>query len=118
MSKDNTPKDITRIRYSDQEMRSISGDEWILSESMEAHWHSFIEIDIVTDGEGEQIINGERVKLERGVITIIRPTDWHSINVISPIGFTHVAFDERLLSSEIREALFRYANNLYFQSGY
>ena len=112
MSKNQTPKEILHIRDNNQELRSISGNEWVLRKSMSAHWHSFVEIDMVIGGEGEQVLNGECMKLERGVITVIKPTDWHSITITSPISFIHIAFDEKSLTSEICDFLYRQTSNL------
>ena len=112
MQKNQVPKEIIYVRDSKQEMHSIAGNERILRKNMEPHWHSFVEIDMVTGGNGEQVINGESTKLARGVITIIKPTDWHSITVFSPIHFTRIAFDEKLLPSQICEHLYHHTTNL------
>lgn len=44
---------------------------------VDTHWHSHFLINIVTDGEGFQEINGKAYPIKRGSITIISPLDFH-----------------------------------------
>lgn len=111
--KNSVPKEVLYLCKFDHDEKMISSDKRVLAKNMGAHLHSYVEIDMVLDGEGEQLLNGERVKLERGVITVLKPTDWHSITTISPITFLNVSFVENLLSFETRRTLYCNTNALY-----
>lgn len=50
------------------------------------HYHDYFEMEIVTNGSGSQILNGEEFKLEKGDVFLIRPLDFHKIHS-DGIGF-------------------------------
>ena len=44
------------------------------------HYHDHYEMELVINGSGAQILNGERFKLEKGDIFLLRPLDFHKIH--------------------------------------
>ncbi len=44
------------------------------------HYHNYIEIELVTDGNGIQVFNGQTHNLKKGSLYIIRPTDYHRLS--------------------------------------
>lgn len=44
------------------------------------HYHDHYEMELVISGSGSQILNGEKFKLEKGDIFLLRPLDFHKIH--------------------------------------
>lgn len=44
------------------------------------HYHNYIEIELVTDGNGIQVFNGQTHRLKKGSLYVIRPTDYHRLS--------------------------------------
>lgn len=55
------------------------GCHWWNAEPTSMHVHNFYEFFIITSGEAEHEINGEKQKLRRGMLELIRPEDKHRI---------------------------------------
>ena len=77
--------------------------------SFPLHTHDFFEIEIVTEGEGIQIVNGTEYNIHKGVITMLTPADFHSITVFpeTPLKILNIIFDETILSDSMTEAFFK-----------
>lgn len=43
------------------------------------HYHNYIELELITQGQGSQIVNGKQVPLSVGDIYVLRPLDSHQI---------------------------------------
>ena len=78
--------------------RSVSG-------KCELHWHNYIEMELITTGEGEQIYNGKTFPLKRGTVSILRLIDCHSVIPKNNLHLINLSFDECLLSEDILSAL-------------
>ena len=78
--------------------RSVSGKS-------ELHWHNYIEIELITDGEGEQIFNGKSYHLSRGTVSLIRLIDYHQVIPKNSLKLINISFEEHLLSEDILSAL-------------
>ena len=65
------------------------------------HWHNYIELELVSDGAGLQILNGEPLQLSRGSRSVIRLTDYHQIEPKPHMQLTHVKIAENLLPTEL-----------------
>lgn len=73
----------------------------ILEEKYRMHCHDFYEIEIITDGDGVQLLNGNTYHLKKGDAYIIKPTDFHSILPEHPLKLYNIKFDEALLSDTV-----------------
>ncbi len=76
-----------------------------LTSSYDIHWHTFFEIELVLEGEAIHNLNGVSKQIKRGDLVLISPTDFHGMNVISPMKIWNVSFDESLLSEKRLTAL-------------
>ena len=65
------------------------------------HWHNYIELELVSEGTGLQILNGEPLHLLRGSLSVIRLTDYHQIEPKPYMRLTHVKIAENLLPTEL-----------------
>ncbi len=72
-----------------------------------AHRHDFLECSLVIDGEGYEIINGERHSMKRGTLTWLLPYQIHEIAAVSsvPLRLYNCMFELNVLSfSSAQEA--------------
>ena len=76
------------------------------------HWHEFFELDIVLGGKGYQNLNGTKYPLQKGVMHILRPSDFHDLEVEEPIELYNVMFHESVLSDEFIYILLNQSGNI------
>lgn len=91
------------IKSSFSDGKSIATKENYLKSRCTSHFHSFYEIDIVLEGKGTSICNGEAYTISRGMVTFLSPEGLHSFEnkgVLHEINiqFTHDAVDSDLIS--------------------
>jgi len=79
----------------------ISIKHTVLEETYRMHCHDFYEIEIITEGDGIQLLNGNTYFLKKGDAYIIKPTDFHSISAHHPLKLYNIKFDEILLSDTV-----------------
>lgn len=79
----------------------ISINYTVLESTYPIHCHDFYEIEIITEGEGTQLLNGNTYFLKRGDAYIIKPTDFHSISTNHTLKLYNIKFDEALLSDTV-----------------
>lgn len=76
-----------------------------ITENSDLHWHNYIEIELITGGEGEQILNGKKYTLTRGTVSLIRLIDYHSVFPKNDLTLINLSFEEYLLSDDILSVL-------------
>lgn len=87
----------------------ISEDDYPL------HWHNNFEIELITGGNGFQILNGKKYKLKKGAFYILNHTDFHEVHPNGTIQLINVRFDETVLNHDImREFLIHSHNSLFY----
>lgn len=75
-------------------------DKYVVDESP-LHWHNFLEIELVLDGEGEQTLNGHSTALKRGSFSVMRLTDFHKVTPKGKLHLLNLKVDDRLLNEEM-----------------
>lgn len=76
-----------------------------VTDRCELHWHNYIEIELIVDGEGEQIFNGKSYPLRRGTVSLIRLIDCHQVLPKNHLKLINISFEECLISEDILSAL-------------
>ncbi len=56
------------------------------------HGHDFYEIDIITDGKAETVINGKGEVAERGAVYFMTPEDFHEYRELEPLMVLNIQF--------------------------
>lgn len=79
------------------------------------HWHEFFELDIVLNGAGYQNLNGTKYPLQKGMMYILRPSDFHDIYAEEPMEIYNVMFHEDVLSDEFVYILLNQSGNIITQ---
>ena len=72
-----------------------------LTKPSNLHWHNYLEVELILDGYGEQLLNGQKQNLKRGCISIMRLTDYHQFTPNGNLKLINLSLDENLLSEEI-----------------
>lgn len=100
-------KNLIKYFFKDQPSTSsgISVSLRTLSAPCPLHWHNYIELELITDGKGEQLLNGKSHSLSRGSVSLIRLTDFHSLIPKGDISIINLSFEENLLNEDILSAL-------------
>ncbi|MBE6644976.1 MAG: helix-turn-helix domain-containing protein [Ruminococcaceae bacterium] len=62
------------------------------------HWHNFYELELILEGVGSHILNGEEYPIKRGSAHLLTPTDFHTLKATEPMKLWHVSFDEQMLT--------------------
>ena len=70
------------------------------------HWHNYFEIEIVVDGEGTHILNGNAYPVSKGNAYLLTPLDFHEIEASSSIELINISFDEVWLPENILALLY------------
>lgn len=69
------------------------------------HWHNFIEMEMVIDGSGYNLLNGQRFQLSRGSLYLLRLIDFHEVHPEPQLTLLHMCLDESLLSEDLLSQL-------------
>lgn len=82
------------------------------------HWHEFYEIEFVTGGDGEYIIDNKSHKIKKGMLFFMTPMDFHEVRTddaqIVNIMFSDIACVKETLFSLISSQI---ENAVYFGEG-
>lgn len=70
------------------------------------HWHEFYEIEYMTEGEGDYVIDGEHYPICAGMLFFMTPLNFHSVNAKRCHGF-NMMFSERLCNGGFLARLLR-----------
>ena len=94
---------LVKSKFSDG--KNIVTEEKELSYFCTAHYHDFYEIDVILDGKGDSVCNGESFPIKRGMVTFMSPEGIHSYRLIEEtkmkeinIQFTYDAIDAKYVS--------------------
>lgn len=96
--------------YSAENMQDFSGGIMVEKRAMKEtsyplHWHSFLELELIIDGNAQMSLNGTEYKIEPGVLYFMRPTDFHEINCPGQLLYYNISISEELIDSELYYAL-------------
>ena len=110
------PAGVMKIRSQDEQCMKagIGVDYRETTAPFPLHWHDYLEVEMITEGSGEQILNGHRQTLRRGSISVLRLTDYHQITPMNRFKLIHLALDETILDTETLAALSTAVSLLYF----
>ena len=88
----------------------------VLEKDSRLHWHNFFEIEVITDGNGTQILNGQEYPLKRGCVYMLLPTDYHEVKIQKNVELYNINFHETMLSEEFLQVLSseQHDNNVFY----
>lgn len=103
----------SRIRLSHQECIINNNHVCVMRQilpSSELHSHEFFEIEIILSGTGTHIMNSRSYALQRGMVWLSTPADFHEIILDSEAEYWTIIFDESMVTQEQMQALFQSSN--------
>ena len=71
-----------------------------IRENIPTHWHSYFELEIITDGAALHTLNGETYEETRGSVYLLNPTDLHSVAPKDCLSLYNLSFDEEMISDK------------------
>ena len=110
------PAGVMKIRSQDeQNMKTGIGVDYRQTTApFPLHWHDYLEVELITEGSGEQVLNGHRQMLRRGSISVLRLTDYHQILPTDRLKLIHLALDETILDTDTLAVLSTAVSLPYF----
>lgn len=78
------------------------------------HWHDCFEIELILHGSATQILNGKRYEMSPGVIYLLNPTDFHSVQSDGAQVY-NIMFSEGLLDEDVLQKILSVDKNIIFQ---
>ena len=93
------------IRNLKQEEQKISAEERIISYEVKLHWHDYVELELVTNGSGHHIFNGEQAPFEKGTVVLSHHSDYHYLMPNDDVKTFNVSFSQSVLSEKISQKL-------------
>ena len=94
------PENLRKKEYLGDTLHMVSEKKEFVGESS-AHFHDFFEIELVANGTGTQILNGEEYTLKRGSIYLLSPRDFHRVKADGSMTIFNLMFDETILRDEL-----------------
>ena len=65
------------------------------------HWHDCFEIELVLCGKAQHTLNGEPYTLSAGSLYLLRPTDFHAVQLVEPVTVYNLMFLEDAIDDEL-----------------
>ncbi len=97
-----------KARLAQKECGSHSGISLKTNDSLgncSLHGHDFYEIDIITGGKAETVINGRSEFAERGAVYFMTPEDFHEYNELEGLNVMNIQFFGDDVSSSLLRPL-------------
>lgn len=79
---------------------SVCYNQYLLNDNQNTHWHNYYTIDIILSGEGIHHLNGQDYHVQRGDISLVRPTDIHYLCSNTGMEMLCIRFIDRAIAGE------------------
>ncbi len=87
-----------------------------LSRSSRIHLHDYYELEIILSGSGTQNLNGTIYPIGAGSVYFLTPIDFHALSPQGAVDVANLAFDDTLLSPQLRQLFMNRRENFIFQA--
>lgn len=77
----------------------VSASRKTIDGEYSTHWHEFYEIEYIISGEGDYVIDGVSYPISEGMLFLMTPLSFHSVNAHNCTVF-NVMFSEQLCNAE------------------
>ncbi len=81
----------------------VAREHEVINRTVELHWHDYYELEIVTKGNGEHILNNRKYPLRRGNTILLSPADLHSVTGFSDFTVLNIVFRDDLLPQKLND---------------
>lgn len=79
------------------------------------HFHDFFEIELVIEGSGHQIINGNRYEIGKNILYLYHINDYHEIFADEPLTIYNVAFNRVCVDESTISDILDYENEIVIE---
>jgi len=87
-----------------------------IGEDFPLHSHNYFELEYITKGEADMLLNGKHYLLKAGDFFLLSPNDFHSISPTDKYSIINLSFDGSLLPEYIFVALLNKVENIVVHS--
>lgn len=105
---------MNRIKSLKSEGVGMTLSRKTLTTPVSMHLHDYYELEIVLSGTGEQILNGTGYPIGPGCVYFLTPIDFHAITPHGELHIAHLAFEEHMLSPQMRLLFMNRRENYIF----
>lgn len=105
---------MNRIKSLKSEGSGMSLYRKTISKPVSMHLHDYYELEIVLAGTGEQILNGTGYPIGPGCVYFLTPIDFHAITPHGVLHIAHLAFEESMLTPQMRLLFMNRRDNYIF----
>ena len=85
----------------------LHADKRHLQHSFPLHWHDYYEIELCTSGEGIQRINGVDYPFSKGSFILLRPSDFHEVEVQQSLSYFNASFSSLAIDKKYLHTLLK-----------
>ena len=78
--------------------------------SFPIHTHSFFELELVLCGEGVQILRDGAREMKRGTVTLMTPSDYHSVEMSRDVRLLNISVLEHIIPEDVKARFFSLAS--------
>ena len=96
-----------------KKVTGVAVNERFVTTKSSLHWHNYLELELILSGSGEQLLNGQKNKLNRGCLSVMRLTDFHQVLPTGNLHLLNLMVDDKLLSEDMLTKITA-CNNLFF----
>ena len=113
--KTNKPKiHLLLSQFSNEGVNIIVKSDKFAPSKFPLHTHNFFEIELVLEGTGTQIINGNKYKMIPGMFYFLSPSDSHEVRYKSETIIVNLSFSHNILPENFEHLLTHKQNELVF----
>lgn len=94
---------VTLDRYTKTEPILFEKRELPAGRIIPVHWHNFLEVEILIEGEAEQIINNKQHSMKKGCAYIMRSCDFHIIIPRSNLKILNLSVMRGVIDSKLEK---------------
>ena len=78
--------------------KKLQGRHFTIERDYPTHSHDYFEIELIVEGTGKQVLNGQELPLAPGTFYLLTPEDIHSVQPDGPLTHYNISFEEDFFS--------------------
>lgn len=92
--------------------RMVTVSERTLQSGTVLHMHDYFELELITGGQGSQLLNGNTYDLRKGTVYLLSPIDFHKVVPQEQLELINVSFDSTVISPQLSNTLINHTQSL------
>lgn len=116
MRKERMKTYLSDINYKPDIGIAISERSYTSGDICPRHRHNYFELELLTTGSGINIINNHQYELSSGSLYLIRPSDFHAVELECGSSLINISFNEAVIDSKLLDQLTVFGGDLIFNA--